>query len=105
MTTQAAQVLGLIGTLIVAIGYLPQIVHIAREGCSAGISVKAWYLWLLSSVLVFAHAFMILDVVFLALQTVNVLAIATIIVLAKRYEHAVCKMHARQAVTGDAQMQ
>jgi lipid-A-disaccharide synthase-like uncharacterized protein len=100
MMAQVAQILGFIGTLIVAIGYLPQIVHIAREGCSAGVSVNAWYLWLLASVLVFTHAFMVVDVVFVALQTVNIFAIMTIIVLAKRYEHMVCKIHEQHAAAG-----
>jgi len=81
----------------VAIGYVPQIVHITREGCSAGVSIKAWCLWLLSSLLVFSHAFAVVDVVFILLQTVNVVAIVTIIVLAKRYERRLCKVHMQQA--------
>ena len=88
-----AQVLGFIGTIIVAIGYLPQIVHIAREGCSPGVSVQAWYLWLLSSLLIATHAFTVLDTVFIALQVVNVLAIGTVIVLAKRYEGMACRSY------------
>lgn len=97
MTAQVAQVLGFIGTLIVAIGYLPQIVHIAREGCSAGVSVSAWALWLLSSVLIFTHAFVVVDVVFIVLQSVNILAIVAVIILAKRYERMVCRTHERHA--------
>lgn len=98
MMAQASNVLGFIGTLIVAIGYLPQIVHIAREGCSAGVSISAWYLWLLSSVLIAAHAFVVFDVVFMALQAVNMVAIATVIVLAKRYERMVCRTHQAPAI-------
>ena len=90
---QVFSVLGFIGTFIVAIGYLPQVVHLAREGCSAGVSVAAWYLWLLASLLIVGHAFVVFDRVFIALQVVNILAIATIIVLAKRYEGMVCRSH------------
>ncbi len=90
---QVTSVLGFIGTIIVAIGYLPQIVHLGREGCSAGVSVQAWYLWLLASLLIATHAFAVLDTVFIALQLVNILAIATVIVLAKRYEGMVCRSH------------
>lgn len=93
MTAQISNVLGLVGTIIVAIGYLPQIVHIAREGCSAGLSIKAWWLWLLSSVFIALHAFVVFDLVFMSLQAVNILAIATVIVLAKRYERMVCRRH------------
>lgn len=93
MMVQVTSVLGFIGTVIAAIGYLPQTVHLAREGCSAGVSVKAWCLWLLSSVLIATHAFAVFNAVFIALQVVNILAIATIIVLAKRYEGMVCRSH------------
>lgn len=96
ITATVSQILGFLGALIVAIGYIPQIVHIAREGCSAGVSVKAWLLWLLASILVFSHAFAVLDGVFIALQAVNIVAIITIIVLAKRFERRVCKAHLAQ---------
>lgn len=91
--TWISQVLGFLGAAIVAAGYVPQIVHIAREGCSAGVSVRAWCCWLVSSVLVLSHALMVFDGVFIALQSVNVAAIVAIIVLAKRYERATCASH------------
>ena len=53
---ELSQVLGFVGAMIVAIGYLPQIWHLAREHCSAGISVSAWWIWLVSSVLIATHA-------------------------------------------------
>ena len=93
MKAHIFSVLGFIGTILVAIGYLPQIVHLARERCSAGVSVKAWYLWLLSSVLIAGHAFVVFDLVFIVLQVVNILAIVTVIVLAKRYKGMVCRSH------------
>ncbi|HET6923213.1 MAG TPA: PQ-loop repeat-containing protein [Anaeromyxobacteraceae bacterium] len=95
LTTHVAQALGFIGTLMVAIGYLPQIVHIAREGCSAGISANAWGLWLLASVLIFTHALAVADLVFIVLQSVNILAIVAVIVLARRYRYTVCRTHER----------
>jgi uncharacterized protein with PQ loop repeat len=93
MMAQVFITLGFIGTIIAAIGYLPQIVHLARERCSAGVSVKAWYLWFLSSWLIAGHAFVVFDLVFIVLQLVNILAIATVIVLAKRYEGMFCLRH------------
>ena len=90
---QVFSALGFIGTIIVAIGYLPQIVHMAREGCSGGVSAKAWYLWLLASLFLATHAFVVLDVVFITLQVVNILAVVTVIVLAKRYKGMVCGSH------------
>lgn len=98
MNAQVSNLLGFIGTIIVAIGYLPQIVHIAREGCSSGVSINAWCLWLLASLFIAAHALVVFDAVFMALQVVNILAIATVIVLAKRYERMVCRRHQGHAI-------
>jgi hypothetical protein len=100
---QVTQILGLLGTVTVAIGYWPQIRHLARERCSAGVSIVAWQIWLLSSVLIFSHAFEVFDLVFITLQTVHVVAIVLIISLARRYQGRICGFHrllAHQAVGG-----
>jgi lipid-A-disaccharide synthase-like uncharacterized protein len=91
--SQASEIGGFAGTLIMAIAYVPQIVHLARERCSAGVSLPAWLLWLLGSVLIFSHALVVMDVVFITLQTVNILAMFLIIVLCKRYTNMVCTAH------------
>lgn len=88
-----SEILGLIGAVIVAMGYLPQIHHLAKEHCSAGVSIIAWRLWLLSSVLIFSHAFEVFDLVFITLQTVHVVAIILIISLARRYRGMTCATH------------
>ena len=93
MIAQVFSAIGFIGTILAAVGYLPQIVHLAREHCSAGVSIKAWCLWILSSVLIATHAFAVFDLVFIALQVVNIVAIATVIVLARRYEGMFCRSH------------
>lgn len=98
------EILGFLGTVTVAIGYLPQIRHLARERCSAGVSVAAWQVWLLASLLVLAHAFEMFDVVFIALQAVNIVAIVSIISLARRYRGMTCAFHRimmDQSVGGD----
>ncbi|HSS44686.1 MAG TPA: PQ-loop repeat-containing protein [Thermoanaerobaculia bacterium] len=91
--SQAHKIFGFAGTIIVAIAYVPQIVHLARKRCSAGVSLHAWLLWLLGSVLIFAHALVVMDVVFITLQAVNILAMFLIIVLCKRYTNMVCAAH------------
>jgi lipid-A-disaccharide synthase-like uncharacterized protein len=90
---QVSQILGFLGTVTVAIGYLPQILHLARERCSAGVSLVAWQIWLLSSFLIFSHAFEMLDPVFIALQSVHIVAIILIISLARRYRGMTCAFH------------
>jgi uncharacterized protein with PQ loop repeat len=87
------EILGLAGVAINCFAYVPQIVHLAKEHCSAGVSVKAWMLWFLASFLISFHAFRVLDVVFLTLQSVNMIAITLIIVLSKRYQNMFCERH------------
>ena len=91
--TGVTQTLGLTGAAISAIAYLPQIVHLAREHCSAGISRRAWSLWLVSSVLILSHALDVFDVVFLTLQTINLVAIVLILSLASKYQGTACALH------------
>jgi uncharacterized protein with PQ loop repeat len=51
-------VIGLTGAAIAGYAYLPQIIHLIKERCSAGISRTAFALWFLSSVLVTINAFL-----------------------------------------------
>ena len=90
---QTFEITGAVGTLVVAIAYLPQIIHLAKEHCSAGVSVNAWLLWLLGSCLIYAHALTGRDIVFITLQTINVVAIALIVLLARRYANMICASH------------
>jgi len=85
--------LGFTGTGVVAVAYIPQIHHLVRERCSAGISVRAYSLWFLASVLFLVHALMIKDIVFVFVQVVNLAAICAIVICCKRYEGEVCFTH------------
>jgi uncharacterized protein with PQ loop repeat len=87
------EMLGLVGAVIVAVGYVPQLHHLAREHCSAGVSIRAWQLWLLASLLISSHALEVFDLVFIMLQAVNIVAISMIIFLARRYEGMTCVLH------------
>ena len=87
------QLFGFVGTFLVAIAYIPQIIHLAKEHCSAGVSIKAWLLWLIASIFIFLHAFDVFDVVFMTLQIINIVAILLIIILATIYKTGVCQTH------------
>ncbi len=87
------ELLGFGGVAISCFAYVPQIVHLVTEHCSAGVSVKAWLLWLLASFLIFLHAFSIFDFVFVTLQIGNITAITVIIILSKRYQNMFCEKH------------
>lgn len=84
------QTIGLVGAVVTAVAYVPQIKQLLFEKCSYAISVKAWLLWLLAAILVSIHAFTINDAVFMALQTINIVAIITIITLAVKYKGKTC---------------
>lgn len=88
------ELVGVAGISIGAVAYLPQVVHLAREHCSAGISSRAWAMWLASSVLVGALALYRRDPVFIALQATSLTSAAVIVVLARRYRGMFCESHA-----------
>src|SRR5712692_1330013 len=95
-----AESLGFAGTGGVAVAYVPQIIHLYREHCSAGISLKAYLLWCVSSILFLIHAAMIHDTVFTLAQVVNLADIAVITILVKRYGRHVCLLHLRAQQSG-----
>ena len=68
--------LGYAGTAVMIAAYAPQIWHLYRERCSAGISVRAYALWIGGSLLFLGHATIIEDPVFTLVQVVNVLALS-----------------------------
>jgi uncharacterized protein with PQ loop repeat len=91
MTT--SEVLGIVATGLVIGGYVPQIVHLVKERCTAGISIPAFALWCVASLLFLIHAAMIEDAVFVGVQTVNLVAGGLIVAFCKKYEGEVCPFH------------
>jgi uncharacterized protein with PQ loop repeat len=88
-------VLGVIGIAISVLAYLPQVAHLAREHCSAGVSGRAWGMWLASSLLVGALALHRHDAVFILLQLSTLTSATVIVFLVHRYRGMVCAAHAR----------
>jgi lipid-A-disaccharide synthase-like uncharacterized protein len=88
------ELLGVAGIAISVLAYLPQVVHLAREHCSAGISRRAWAMWLLSSVLIGTLAVHRHDPVFVLLQVSSLTSAALILVLAHKYRGLSCATHA-----------
>lgn len=89
--------LGFLGTGIIAAAYIPQIHHLVKEHYSAGISINAYALWWVASILFLIHAAMIRDLVFVLLQIVNLTAILAIVICVKKYEHQMCLTHLHKA--------
>jgi lipid-A-disaccharide synthase-like uncharacterized protein len=93
------EVLGVLGIAISVAAYVPQVVHLGREHCSAGVSSRAWAMWLASAVLIGLLAMHRRDPVFILLQVSTLTSAAVILVLARRYRGMVCATHARPAPT------
>ena len=85
--------IGFLGTALVITAYLPQIHHLIKEHCSAGISIKAYGLWFVAAMLMLVHAVGIQDSVFMALQGYQIAACALIIVFGRKYKDSVCETH------------
>ena len=82
---------GFLGISLAFIAFLPQIFHLVKEHCAAGISLRAYAIWWIASLLFLIHAFNINDSVFIALQSFQLAANTVIVVFAKWYEHNLCE--------------
>jgi len=96
LSQQSPFLVGYFATALVIGAYVPQIWRLLSEQCSAGISVRAYALWKLSSALFLGHSITIGDVVFMMTQLVNIVALGVILVLARRFRNHICAAHARQ---------
>jgi uncharacterized protein with PQ loop repeat len=93
------QIAGFAGAGLAGAAYLPQITHLIRARCSAGISRLAFGVWLLSSFLVTARAIAVHDGVFIVLGGIQIVATALIVVCAARYKDTPCPSHLPCGVT------
>lgn len=97
------ELIGVAGIVISVLAYLPQMVHLARQHCSAGVSGRAWSMWLASSLMIGIVAFHHHDPVFILLQVSTLLSATVIVVLVRRYRGMICVTHAlaaREAARG-----
>jgi len=88
------EMLGIAGIVISMVAYVPQVIHLGREHCSAGVSRRAWAMWVVSSLLIGALALHRGDPVFIMLQVSTLMSAAVILFLAHRYRGMVCAFHA-----------
>jgi uncharacterized protein with PQ loop repeat len=89
--------LGLSGAIIAGAAYIPQITHLIKEQCTAGLSRGAFALWLLSSILITINAVYINSIVFMVLGGMQVLATTIIFAFTGLYRGQVCLYHAPRA--------
>ena len=100
---RATEVAGFIGAGLAGAAYVPQISHLIRAHCSAGISRLAFGVWLVSSLLVTPHAIAIRAGVFIVLGAIQVIATILICIYAKVYENSYCDIHRPRVLDAAAQ--
>jgi hypothetical protein len=89
----ATQIGGFVGAGLAGAAYIPQISHLIRAHCSAGISRLAFGVWLLASFLITARAVATHAGVFIALGVIQTMATALIMLYAARYKDTSCPIH------------
>jgi hypothetical protein len=89
----ATEIAGFAGAGLAGAAYVPQISHVVRARCSAGISRLAFGVWLLASLLTTTRAIAIHAGVFIALGGIQIAATALIMLCATRYKDTSCPIH------------
>ena len=89
----STEIAGFAGAGLAGAAYVPQISHLIRAHCSAGISRLAFEVWLLASVLTTARAIAIHVGVFIMLGGIQIVATALILLYAARYKDTACPVH------------
>ena len=87
------EIAGFAGAGLAGAAYVPQISHLIRARCSAGISRLAFEAWLLASVLTTVRAIAIGAGVFIVLGGIQIVATALIMLCAARYQDTPCPAH------------
>jgi hypothetical protein len=93
MVSATTEVAAFLGIGLAAAAYLPQILHLSRAHCSAGISRAAFSMWFLAALLVTSHAVATDARVFIALGLVQIISTAIVLVYATRYASSYCAGH------------
>lgn len=79
------ELIGFAATSAAIIAYFPQIYHLVKHSqCACGISLFSWVVWLVAASLLLAYALLRQDLIFSIVQIINVGAILTIMVLARK---------------------
>ena len=97
-----SELIGLGGAALAGYAYLPQITHLIRERCAAGLSERAFGLWLVASFLMTVHAVTIGALVFVLLGIEQVGATGLIALYCRRYRGRMCPSHELAAVAETA---
>ena len=85
--------LGIIGTSLVVIAYIPQMTHLIRMRCGEGLSLSAYALWTAASSFLCVYAVIGSEPVFTALQGYHAAACGLILFFGVKYKNSRCPLH------------
>jgi uncharacterized protein with PQ loop repeat len=85
--------LGIIGTVLTIIAYVPQITHLLVMRCGEGVSLGAYALWCAASTLLCVYAVIAKEPIFIVLQGYHAAACAIIFFYGARYRNSRCPLH------------
>ncbi len=85
--------LGFAGMGLCVLAYLPQLIHLIREHCAAGLSPGAYCMWAIAALSLLGYAIAKRDPVFISLQGYHVAASTLIFYYALRYKDQLCEEH------------
>lgn len=90
--------IGFLGAIISGSAYVPQIHHLIAQRCTAGLSRRAFGMWLVASIFVFVNALYIGSSVFIFLTGIQTVASAVIFGFTVLYNGKVCPTHIAEAL-------
>jgi uncharacterized protein with PQ loop repeat len=85
--------LGIFGTGLVIIAYIPQITHLTKMHCGEGVSISAYALWAAASSFLCVYAIIAKEPLFIALQGYHAAACGLILFFGVRYRTSRCAIH------------
>jgi hypothetical protein len=88
-----AEIAGFARTGISGAAYVPQVTHLMRAHCSAGMSELAFVTWLVAGSLIMVQAVATHATVFIALGSIQLIATAMIAFYTQRYKGMACPGH------------
>jgi MtN3 and saliva related transmembrane protein len=74
-----------LGGIISLTAYLPQVIHMIKTKSSAGLSVLAWYCWILGTLLLLFYAISLHNTPYIIVESLYLFANITIVFLAYKY--------------------
>ena len=95
--------LGMLGTALVIVAYIPQIIHLTIMRCGEGLSLSAYALWTAASAFLCVYAIIGEEPVFMVLQGYHAVASGLILFFGVKYTTSRCPLHRAEPADANGQ--